>query len=163
VKDFKDKDQTGRLNMKRGFSLVELMIVVAVLGILAAVVVPQFQSHTTSAKETTAKNNLLALRNSIELYSARNGGIAPGYPDNDPSGSPSMGAFFLQMVKEGDYLTHMPQNPFNDQRLINVLADADVFPADATGAFGWIYKPATKEIRLDWPGTDAKAIRYYDY
>jgi general secretion pathway protein G len=149
--------------MKRGFSIVELMIVVAVLGILAAVVVPQFQSHTTHAKEATVRNNLLTLRNAIELYAARNGGIAPGYPNNNPAESPSWGAFFLQVVKSGDYLTHMPENPFNDLRLMDVLADGEAFAADATGVFAWIYKPATKEIRLDWPGTDGKGTRYYDY
>ncbi|MHC4617548.1 MAG: type II secretion system protein [Planctomycetota bacterium] len=149
--------------MKKGFSLVEVLIVLAILGILAAAVVPQFQSHAAGAKETTARNNLQVLRNAIELYVARNGGVAPGYPDNNPAETPSMGAFFLQMVKDGDYLTHMPENPFNNQRLMQVLADADTFGADATGAFGWIYKPATREVRLDWPGTDDKGTRYYDY
>ena len=151
------------MNMKKGFSLVEVLIVLAILGILAAAVVPQFQSHAASAKETTARNNLQVLRNAIELYAARNLGLAPGYPDNNAAEPPSMGSFFLQMVKEGEYLTHMPENPFNDQRLMQVLADADTFPADATGACGWIYKPATREVRLDWPGTDDKRTRYYDY
>jgi len=70
--------------MKRAFSLVELMIVVAVLGIMAAIVVPQFQSYSTQAKEAVAKDSLRLLRGAIELYTGRHGGVPPGYKDDDP-------------------------------------------------------------------------------
>ncbi|RKY11715.1 MAG: hypothetical protein DRP65_03460, partial [Planctomycetota bacterium] len=49
--------------MKKAFSLVELLIVVAILGILAAIVVPEFQTYTQQAKEAAAKDNLRILRN----------------------------------------------------------------------------------------------------
>ncbi|MBN2180906.1 MAG: prepilin-type N-terminal cleavage/methylation domain-containing protein, partial [Sedimentisphaerales bacterium] len=48
--------------MKKGFSVAELIIVVAILGIMAAVVVPQFQSQSTRAKNAVAKDNLRLLR-----------------------------------------------------------------------------------------------------
>jgi prepilin-type N-terminal cleavage/methylation domain-containing protein len=67
-----------RCGMERAFSLVELMIVVAVLGILAAIVVPQFQRHSTQAKEAVAKDSLRLLRGAIELYTARHGGRPTG-------------------------------------------------------------------------------------
>ncbi len=44
-----------------------------------------------------------------------------------------------------------------------MLADGQSFPETADGSFGWLYKPATKEIRLDWLGTDSEGVRYYDY
>ena len=61
--------------MKTGFSLVELIIVVAVLGIMAAIVVPQFQNQSTKAKEAVAKEGLRILRSAIELYTAQHSGI----------------------------------------------------------------------------------------
>jgi len=149
--------------MKKAFSLVEVLIVVAILGILAAIAIPEFRSHTQQAKEATAKDNLRILRNQIELYAARHGGIPPGYPDDDTTLSPAFIVFVMQMFRSERYMSDLPRNPFNDLKTIGFIGNDEEFPAEATGEFGWIYKPFTKEIRLDWPGTDEKGIRYYDY
>jgi general secretion pathway protein G len=166
--------------MKRGFSLVELMIVVAVLGILAAIVVPQFQSHTTEARGAAAKNNLHILRAAIELYAAQHNDVPPGYPGGEPSGSPDPAVFVSQLIKStnesghvaaigtagypfGPYISEPAENPFNDKFILLMVGNSESLPAEATGGFGWIYKAATREIRLDWPGTDKEGVRYYDY
>ena len=149
--------------MKRGFSLVELMIVVAVLGILAAIVVPQFQQHATQAREAVAKDNLRILRGAIELYTARHGGVPPGYQNNNPQSSPSDSVFNQQLIIEGRYISEMPNNPFNKQQDIRIIANDETIPQNPTGQFGWIYQPATKTIKLDWPGTDKSGIPYYEY
>ena len=149
--------------MNRGFSLVELVIVVAVLGILAAIVVPQFQSHATQAKEAVAKDSLRILRSGIELYTTQHGGVPPGYEDDDPRTVPSSSTFHNQLVLEGRYVLRMPENPFNKLRTTLVIANAGTFPDVATGTYGWVYQPATSTIRLDWPGTDKSGLRYYDY
>ncbi|GAH74356.1 unnamed protein product, partial [marine sediment metagenome] len=70
--------------MKKAFTLVEILIVVAILGILAAIVIPQFQAHSQEAKEAAAKDNLRILRNAIELYAVQHGGVPPGYPADNP-------------------------------------------------------------------------------
>lgn len=151
--------------MKRAFSLVELMIVVAVLGILAAIVLPAFQDHTTTAKTSNAKANLRILRSAIELYAARHNGIGPGYPDDDPTQNPDKLVFFNQMVTTGRYLKKFPENPFNGygHLQIKMLANNESLPAQATGANSWFYKPAAKTIKLDWPGNDSHGTPYYDY
>ena len=56
-----------------GFTLVELLIVVVILGILAAVVIPQFSDSSDSAREAALKSNLGTLRSAIELYKADHG------------------------------------------------------------------------------------------
>lgn len=149
--------------MKKAFTLVEVLIVVAILGILAAIAIPQFQSHSQQAKEAAAKDNLRILRQQVEVYSARHGGVAPGYLGDDTTQNPTVLIFVVQMFKTEQYLSDLPHNPFNDLKTIKFLGNAEQFPAEATGEFGWIYKPLTKEIRLDWPGTDEKGIWYYDY
>lgn len=139
------------------------MIVVAVLGILAAIVVPQFQKHSAQAREAVAKDSLRLLRGAIELYTAQHGGVPPGYEDDDVTGAPGGLHFNRQLVLEGRYLSKMPENPFNNRDTIFIIGNSEAFPGSATGQFGWVYQPATKTIRLDWPGTDKSGIRYYEY
>jgi prepilin-type N-terminal cleavage/methylation domain-containing protein len=61
-----------------GFTLVELLIVVIILAVLAAIVVPQFSASTTDAKEAALDANLARIRSAIELYAAQHGGSYPG-------------------------------------------------------------------------------------
>jgi len=111
-------------NMKRqGLSVAELMIVIAVLGILAAIVVPQFQSYSTEAKKAVAKDALRMLRSAIELYTAQHSGIPPGYEDDDPTTVPTSASFANQLAANQDYLAKMPKNPFNNLQNIRTIGN----------------------------------------
>ncbi len=149
--------------MKKAFSLAELMIVLAILGIMAAIVVPYFKSQSTEAKKAVAQDHLRIFRGAIELYAAQHRGIPPGYEDNDPQTSPDSLYFYQQVILGGEYVRKMPDNPFNNLDTMNVIGNNETFPSAATGDYGWVYQPATKTIRLDWPGTDENGVRYYDY
>lgn len=153
--------------MKKAFSLVELMIVVAILGILAAIVVPTFQGNVIKAKESAAKDNLRILRNAIEVYTAQHDGVPPGYKNGNPSNTVTNTYLREQLIETGNYLSDIPENPFNNYKLVNVVQNGQDFPTEPTGdeapPFGWVYKAATKEIRLNWLGTDAGGTAYFDY
>ena len=149
--------------MLKGFSLIELMIVVAVLGILAAIIVPQFQEHSTQAREAVAKDGLRILRSAIELYAARHSGIPPGYKDNNPLVPPTDLDFQNQLITQGRYISAMPENPFNKKPDVKMVGNSEAFPPNPTGQFGWVYQPATKTIKLDWQGADSEGISFYDY
>jgi prepilin-type N-terminal cleavage/methylation domain-containing protein len=162
--------------MKKAFTLVELLIVISVLGIIAALVIPEMKGHAAKTKEAAAKDNLRILRNAVEVYAAQHNGTPPGYS----AGSVSALAFVNQLCMAtnlsgdtavpgtpgfdfGPYLPDIPDNSFNDLSDITILADGASFPAEATGDAGWIYKPAVKQIRLDYPGTDSIGDTYYEY
>lgn len=60
-----------RNRMKKAFTLVEILIVVVILGILAAIVVPQFTNATEDAQQGNLRAQLKSLQNQIELFKAR--------------------------------------------------------------------------------------------
>lgn len=62
---------------RRGFSLVELVIVILILGILAAVAAPRMFDTATSARENGTRRSLSVVRNAVELYRAQNGSLPP--------------------------------------------------------------------------------------
>ena len=92
----------------KGFSLIEVMVVVVILGILAAIVVPRIISRPEEAKIVKAKQDILVIESAMELYKLDNG----VYPSTDqgiqalvtkPSSEP-----IPQNWKQGGYLKSLP-------------------------------------------------------
>jgi general secretion pathway protein G len=94
------KRMSIRRTIRKGFTLVEILIVVVILGILAAIVVPQFTNATQDAQAGNIKAQLDTLNNQIELYRARNN----AYPDIADN---------WDVMIEGGYIKAAPKNPFN--------------------------------------------------
>ena len=166
--------------MKKAFTLIELMIVVAILGILAAVVIPSVQGHTSSARDSAAKDMLRTLRNQIELYKFHHVDLAPGYKGAAEIDAVKTVKQFIKCTKvngsisfsstpsgtyiHGPYLPEMTTNPYNGLSTITIVADATAFSAVADGtSSGWLYKRGTAEIRVNSTGTDDKGIKHYDF
>jgi general secretion pathway protein G len=152
--------------MRWALTLVEMLIVIAILGILAAIIVPEYSNCTQKATESAAKKNLQILRSVIERYAVEHDGVPPGYSDDDPTnGIATPRVLVGQLVTNGHYLSEFPQNPFNEQLIINMVDDGDIFPTEPIlpNLYGWIYQPESKTIKLNWPGTDSEGIPYFNY
>jgi prepilin-type N-terminal cleavage/methylation domain-containing protein len=65
---------TRQLDQQKGFSLTELMIVVAIIGILATIAIPSFMSYQAKTKQVEAKNSLVAIHTGEVAYFAENNG-----------------------------------------------------------------------------------------
>lgn len=65
------------MKKSKGFTLIELMIVVAIIGILAAVAIPKFANLIRQANEASCKGNLGAIRSALSIYYGSNEGIYP--------------------------------------------------------------------------------------
>jgi len=165
---------------KKGFTLIEVILVVTILGILAAMVLPTFSDHASTAKEAAAKSDLMTIRCQIELYKLHHNGIAPGYAAGaavavdimqiqltgttkvDGVASPS--ATPVSPFVYGPYLKKIPKNPFNNLSTIAYVAQATAFSTAVNGtSSGWLYKKETSEFVINWTGTDREGVAFYNY
>lgn len=125
-----------RNRMKKAFTLVEILIVVVILGILAAIVVPQFTNATQDAQQGNLRAQIKGLQNQIELYKARTN----SYPDLVGSG------WTLLIDPNGDgnfddgYIKKAPKNPAAPSAVQDVVA------ATAAATCGWHYDITTGTI-----------------
>ena len=164
----------------KAFTLVEILIVVVLLGVLAAIVLPAFGSGAMSAKQSALSQDLRILQRLILIYKCHHLEVTPGYPGGDTTAAPTEAAFFDQALMSsnaagqtaavgtpgfvrGPYLMKIPTNPINNLNTIQMLADGEDFPESADNSHGWIYKAATSEIHPDCSGTDTNGDAYYDY
>src|SRR6185295_4442488 len=84
---------------RRGFTLIEILIVVVILGILAAIVIPQFSNASHVARENTLKDDLRYLRTQIAVFKAQHRDVPPGYPNGNKLSTPTWNDFQDQMCK----------------------------------------------------------------
>lgn len=137
---------------KSGFTLVEILIVIVVLGILAAIVVPQFSDASSDAKTSSLVSNLQTIRLQIQMYKIQHGGNLPGagtasVTDALTKYTDSAGALTLVQAPAtgvyGPYLQSIPKNPFNDK----VTIDEDGTVGDNNA--GWELNTTTGAFQAD--------------
>ena len=155
-----------------GFTLIEILIVVMVLGILAMVIVPQITVSTQDAKASTLETNLSAMRNAIELYAVQHNNVYPGGTGADAAAAAT--AFVAQLTKYtnaagatsdtidaaypfGPYIKNgvLPTNPFNSLATVacDVSTDITAAPLAATlDDTGWYFYHKTGKL-LAWDGS----------
>ncbi len=132
---------------KSGFTLVEILIVVVILGILAAIVIPQFTEASTEAKTSSLCTDLQTMRSQIELYKVQHNDDLPG----------AGGATFIEALTAqtdvygavgsdyGPYVQKIPTNAFTDKNTVDV-AGTDTIGNDS---HGWDFNPTTGAFHAD--------------
>lgn len=146
------------MQAKRGFTLVEILIVVVILGILAAIVIPQFTQASSEAKLNSLCSNLQSMRSQIELYKCQHNDIAPAfatfenqmiYCTNISGAIQGTGSKVRDAANGfiyGPYLEKVPDNPFNNYNTLLEMTASGTPAAAGTNATGWQYFPSTGEI-----------------
>ncbi len=122
-----------------GFTLIEILIVVVIIGILAGLIVPRVMDRPDQARVVAAKSDIAAIMNALKLYKLDNGiypasqqGLAALIKKPEGDGTP-------QNWKSGGYLERLPKDPWGtDYQYLNpgVHGDVDVFSYGADRAPG---------------------------
>ncbi|MBX3384034.1 MAG: prepilin-type N-terminal cleavage/methylation domain-containing protein [Phycisphaeraceae bacterium] len=120
----------------RAFTLVELLVVVVVLGILVAVVIPQYANATADAQLKATQDQLIKIRRAMDVYYVRNNNMLPAVTEGNGT--------WGQIANPGD--TYLRERPLN-QWVGGPNAGLIVFRTGPDTSFhtnyGWIFDPAT--------------------
>jgi len=137
---------------QKGFTLVELVVVIMILGILAAVAAPKLLSTSGNATDNGLKQTLAIVRDAIELYAADNAGDLPPCTGT--------GADFRLALE--DYMRgEFPLCP------VGANNDFDITPVTGTGATaddasGWMYNTADGTFIANCTDTSNDGATTYD-
>jgi general secretion pathway protein G len=150
----------ARKLVRKGFTLVEILIVVVILGILAAIVIPQFTNASEAAKASSVLSQLQTLRSQVELYKNQHNDT---YPTSDGT---LTGTWDWDMMTQytdidggtnatsdpvngfiyGPYMQQAPKNPF-----VTSTGNANIAVGAAGGTAGWVLNTTTGVIRAAVP------------
>ena len=137
------------MKSQSGFTLVEILIVVVILGILAAIVIPQFTEASTEAKTSSLCTDLQTKRSQIELYKIQHNDALPG------AGTASFiqaltgktdiaGAVSTDANDYGPYIQQIPTNQF-----VNLSTIQEGTGSPGGGSHGWYFNTSTGAFHAD--------------
>jgi general secretion pathway protein G len=152
----KKTTKSKRTRKNRGFTLIEILIVVIILGILAAIVIPQFTNASQQAKQSSLASQLQTVRSQIGAYIGQHGGVAPGAQasttlwgqlteETDQTGAVATGANGF-----GPYFLNPVANPLITDTTASTAVSTTISSAP-DGTAGWVYNTASGEIHAVMP------------
>ena len=148
----------------QGFTLIELMIVVAIIGILSAIAIPKFADLIRKSNEGATKGNLGALRSAMSIYY---GEMEGWYPTSDPGP--------IMTMENGKYIKAVPNSyapPYHPQSAVFDLIASSGSIEGTTSKGGWSYEqnatPATTDnpwgnVWVNCTHTDSKNTMWSGY
>ncbi len=151
-----------------GFILIELVIVVVIIGVIAAIAIPRLSRGTDGATESSLIADLAVMRKAIDFYVTEHTGTLPtlasfeaqmlAYTDALGNANTTRGGAFTY----GPYLRALPPLPLGLKKGENGVKGP---PANGTGPYGWVYNQAAGTIVANTASSkmDANDIPFNQY
>ncbi len=133
------------MSPRRAFSLVEIVVVVMILGILAAIAMPQVRKLAVRADENSVEYSANVVRNAIEMYSTLHQGELPGEKGTAED--------FLDDLRP--YLRTFPTNTVMKSSAVRVQTTGQPLKDSLGGSEGWLYDNQTGEFIANMPAGPA--------
>ena len=134
-------------SMRRGLSLIELMIIVAILGILAAIVLPTFSNANETAKASSLQSQLNTVKKALLLYKTDHNDL---YPTDTQLITNQWQALTNTTDIDGE-ISGSEYGPYFQKPPINAFKNTSVVAADNSAA--WQYDASTGRIHAVVPST----------
>lgn len=131
-----------RNGRRRGFTLVEMLLVITIIGILAALVVPKMMGRSEQARQAAARADLAAIKTALDAYEVDNGSYPKSIQD------------LIQQPREsknwhGPYLEKIPQDPWGNEYTYTMPARRNASGYDLT-SIGPDSKEGTEDDFGNW-------------
>ena len=148
----------SRATRRPAFSMMELVIVMVIMGVLAAIALPRIVGASERAKAEALAKDLAEVRNAIEVYKAEHQGRIPGlqfvaqmtqYSDDKGTTSVDRDPKF----PFGPYLQEIPKNPYSGKNTVRFLLLAGQSAEARATDRGWTYNVVTSEFGADCADT----------
>ncbi len=141
--------------IRNGFTLVEVLIVVTILGILAAIVIPQFSQASAEARLNSLLGNLQTVRSQIQLYKVQHDDLLPGQAVI--GGNVNAADFVDALMNDPTYGAYLQRFPVNlyitdpaQRDTVTCVNNAAATPTGAEGT-GWWFNAANGDFRACSP------------
>ena len=156
----------GTQQLRRGFSLIELVIVIVIIGIIAAIAIPRMSRGAQGAAESSLKANLAVLRNAIDLFHTEHEGTYPNAATfaDEMTGYTDLGVTAVETSRTGNfvygpYLREVPVMPVPG---VGSKQNA-VGTSDGATGIGWIYSATTGKIYANTAETALDGSNFSDW
>jgi len=156
----------------RGFSLIEVVIVVVIIGVIAAIAIPRMSRGAAAARDAALKQDLTLLRNAIDLYAAEHDNTNPPFASVSThlTGFSNLAGDAAQAAKDtthyfGPYIKSIPPLPVGTNKGDNTFADGSGAAPQIAGGAGWWYDAGTGTVKANLADSevDDAGVQYNAY
>ena len=126
------------MNNEKGFTMIELVVILVLIGIIAAVGIPKYLDVTAKGKEKSLKGAISTVRSAVDMF----------YANSIIDGTPQFPSLNATLFKEG----MVPDDVMTQTSSVKYVLNDPIASGDFDDDGGWLYNETTGEVRVDLPG-----------